>query len=221
MTAFSALPRKTPLLAVRSTPDSGRCPAETALDSGAAGAESAARTNVHREQIFSLVYRQMHVVTGGRREGLDDLVQTAVEQVMKSLPSFEGRSSLSTWVFGICYRTWSKERRWFRRWLRRFTLTESGELPEQADLSLKAPDLLEAEESLRRLRAALDRLSPKRRTVVVLHDLESVATSEIAEILGIKLNTVRSRLRDGRRDLAKLLEHDEYFGERACGKRRR
>ena len=160
----------------------------------------------------------MHVMTGGRREGLDDLVQTAVEQVVKSLPSFEGRSSFSTWVYGICYRTWSKERRWFRRWLRVFTLTEHGELPEQADLSAKTPELLEAEERLARLRAALERLSPKRRTVVVLHDLEGVPTNEIAEILALNANTVRSRLRDGRRDLAELLQNDEYFGDRACSK---
>jgi RNA polymerase sigma-70 factor (ECF subfamily) len=204
VTAFPALPEKTPLLSVGSV-----LPSEP---------PAGAANDAYREQIFSLVYRQMHAVAGGRREDLDDLVQTAVEQVMKSLPSFEGRSSFSTWVFGVCYRTWSKERRWFRRWLRRFTLTENGELPEQADSGSKGPDLLEAEDRLVRLRAALERLSPKRRTVVVLHDIEGVPTDEIAEVLSVKLNTVRSRLRDGRRDLAELLRDDPYFGDLACSK---
>ena len=46
-----------------------------------------------------------------------------------------------------------------------------------------------------------------------MHDLESLPCEEIAQVVEQKLGTVRSRLRDGRRDLLELLKDDPYFGE--------
>src|SRR3954468_12029276 len=82
------------------------------------------------DAVFPLVYRMMHALAGPSRD-LDDLVQAANEQVLRSLPSFEGRARFSTWVYRVCYLTMLKESRWHRRWLRRFTLTDDGELPER------------------------------------------------------------------------------------------
>jgi DNA-directed RNA polymerase specialized sigma24 family protein len=48
--------------------------------------------------------------------------------------------------------------------------------------------------------------------VVTLHDIAGLDIAEIAEIVGTKEATVRTRLRDGRRKLAQLLKSDEYFG---------
>jgi RNA polymerase sigma-70 factor (ECF subfamily) len=170
-----------------------------------------------REQVFSLVYRQMRALTAAEwTPDFDDLVQHAAEQVLKALPNFEGRSQLSSWTFGICFRTWCKQRRSFKRWLRRFSFTTNGELPDCADLTLLSPHALERAERKVRLQSALSRLSPKRRTVVVLHDLEELPVEEIADIVGAKVNTVRSRLRDGRRELKELLRNDAYFGDIAC-----
>ena len=168
-------------------------------------------------QIFALVYRQMRALTAGQAiADFEDLVQIAAEQALKSLPSFEGRSRLSTWVFGICYRTWSKQCRFWQRWLRRFALTRDGEIPEPGEAAADPACELEHAEALQRMRAAIARLSIKRRTVVILHDLEELPVEEIALVLELKVNTVRSRLRDGRRDLALLLRDDPYFGDRAC-----
>jgi RNA polymerase sigma-70 factor (ECF subfamily) len=146
----------------------------------------AASTN----EVFELVYRQMRSLAG-RRPDFDDLVQIAAEQVLRSLSS-----------------------RWYRRWLRRFTLTERGDLEGHAP----APDepSLEEVERAARLRQAVDQLSPKRRTVVVLHDLEGQSVDSIARIVAANPLTVRSRLRDGRRDLARILAADPYFGDEAC-----
>lgn len=163
------------------------------------------------EQVFELVYRQMRSLAAGRERDLDDLIQDAMEQALRSLPSFEGRSKLSTWTFQVCYRTLLKRRRSYARWLKRFSLTSSGELPEPSH-----PvefDGSERRERVRRVRAALGRLTVKKRTVVTLHDLEGLSSEEIAAIVGAKLGTVRSRLRDGRRELLDLLEADPFFGE--------
>src|SRR5262245_39604134 len=79
------------------------------------------------EQVFSLVHTQMRKLAG--RRDVDELVQIAAEQAIRGLPSFGGRSKLSTWTFRICYLTLRKHDRAYGRWLRRFTLTEDGELP--------------------------------------------------------------------------------------------
>jgi RNA polymerase sigma-70 factor (ECF subfamily) len=166
--------------------------------------------------VFGLVYRQMRSLTG-RSQDLDDLVQTALEQVQRSQEGFEGRSKWSTWTYGVCYRVWLKHQRWHRRWARRFVLTRDSEQLDEPDPELSAAERLEQRERARRLRAALERVTPKRRAVVVLHDLEGLSIEEVASAVRANPLTVRSRLRDGRRVLSELLHHDPYFGGAAVG----
>jgi RNA polymerase sigma-70 factor (ECF subfamily) len=168
--------------------------------------------------VFHLVYRQMHSLAGRARD-LDDLVQIAAEQVFRSLSSFEGRSAPSTWTYRICYHTLLKRRRFYQRWLRRFVHAE--DVGNERLLVETAPDggqLYERRERVRRLRAALERVSPKRRAVVILHDLEELEIREIAGIVGANELTVRSRLRDGRKQLAAELQSDPYFGIDPCAR---
>jgi RNA polymerase sigma-70 factor (ECF subfamily) len=166
------------------------------------------------EAVFALVYRQMRTLAGHR--DVDELVQVAAEQALRALPSFAGRSKLSTWTFRICYLTVRKHDRWFHRWLRRFTLTDDGELPEPVGETVPGDERLVREERLAHLREALDALSQHRRNVVVLHDLEGLSVDEISEIVGARPRAVRSRLRDGRAALARQLAGDPYFGDEDC-----
>jgi RNA polymerase sigma-70 factor (ECF subfamily) len=161
----------------------------------------------------------MKRLAGGRDADYEDLVQLAAERAFRSLPSFEGRSSLSTWTFQVCYRTLLNERRWYRRWLRRFTLTHEGELPDRPSLREDTPDALEWRERHLRLRGAVDRLSPKLRVVLTLHDFDGLALEEIGELLELNPLTVRSRLREGRKRLKEKLRRDPYFGDEACQER--
>ncbi len=166
------------------------------------------------EAVFALVYAQMRALAG--RRDVDELAQVAVEQAIRALPGFAGRSKLSTWTFRICHLTVLKHDRWYRRWLRRFTLTDDGELPERGGAgALDDARLIEIERA-RRLRVALDELSARRRAVLVLHDLEGLSVDEVAEIVGARPVAVRSRLRDARAALADTLAADPYFGDEAC-----
>jgi RNA polymerase sigma-70 factor (ECF subfamily) len=174
-----------------------------------------ARSDVTPEQVFALVYRQMRVLAGHR--DVDELAQAAAEQAIRAIPSFAGRSRLSTWTFRICYLTVRKHDRWYRRWLRRFTLTDDGELPERASDARALDERLIDDERVARVRAALHELSPRRRAVIILHDLEGLSIDQIADIVGARTLAVRSRLRDGRKMLAKILADDPYFGVEACG----
>jgi RNA polymerase sigma factor (sigma-70 family) len=166
-------------------------------------------------EVFDLVYRQMRKLAG--RRDVDELAQVAAEQVLRGLPTFEGRSALSTWTYRICYLTVRKHDRWYRRWLRRFTLTDDGRVPDApAEREPAGDDRLERDERARRLLVALDTLSAKRRAVVVLHDLEGHSVAETAALVGAEPRAVRSRLRDGRKALASALADDPYFGVEAC-----
>ncbi len=165
-------------------------------------------------EVFELVYRQMHKLAApGERE---EIAQVAAEQAIRGLPKFEGRSSLATWTFRICYLTVRKHDRWYRRWLRRFTLTHDGELPEARSQAAAPDERMVSGERVARLRAALASISAKPRAVVVLHDLEGLELSEVAEVVGARIPAVRSRLRDGRKALARLLLDDPYFVLDAC-----
>jgi RNA polymerase sigma-70 factor, ECF subfamily len=172
------------------------------------------------EEVFALVYSQVRKLAG--RRDVEELAQMAAEQAIRALPRFEGRSQLSTWTYRICYLTIRKHDRWYRRWLRRFTLTLDGELPERGSEGDgereggPADDRLAESERLARLRIALEQLSPKRRAVVVLHDIEGLAIDEIATVVDAAPVAVRSRLRDGRKMLAEILESDPFFGDEAC-----
>jgi RNA polymerase sigma-70 factor (ECF subfamily) len=162
---------------------------------------------VSERELFEALYRRMAALAGRGAPDLDDLVQLAAEQVLKSREKFEGRSELSTWIYGVCYRVLLKQRRWYRRWSARFRLEQEGD-PTPSDDALPGA-MLERRERAQRLQAALDQLSERHRTVVVLHDVEELSIAEIAGIVGSNELTVRSRLRDGRKRLRALLSADE------------
>jgi RNA polymerase sigma-70 factor (ECF subfamily) len=166
----------------------------------------AARCECQDERLFAVVYRHMRKLAGSGAPDLDDLVQTAAERVIRGASSFEGKSELSTWTYSVCYRVLLAERRWYRRWARRFTLEPDpiAAAPEQPTPAA----LTELGERARCVRRAVARMSDKYRTVVVLHDVEEFSTAEIARIVDAKETTVRSRLRDGRKQLLELLRRD-------------
>ena len=177
-------------------------------------ARSGADDEARAREIFALVYRQMRSIAAARSRDLDDLVQIATERALRGLPSFEGRSELSTWTYRICYLTLVTHERTLARFFKRFVFRDV--VPERRDPSELPFESLERRERVQRLREALAQVSPKRRVVVVLHDLEGLDIDEITAIVGAKRNTVKSRLRDGHRQLARLLADDPYFGDEAC-----
>jgi RNA polymerase sigma-70 factor (ECF subfamily) len=163
-----------------------------------------ARSGWTERQLFEAVHTRMRSLAGPLTPDLDDLVQLAAEQVFKTLHRFDGRSELSTWVYGVCFRVLLNQRRWYRRWRIRFTFQDVPLDP--PDPAPPPAEVLEARARARQLHLGLAKLSEKLRTAVVLHDLEELEVSEIATIVGCGELTVRSRLRDGRKQLARLLQ---------------
>jgi len=164
------------------------------------------RARTERE-LFELVYRRMRALAHGAPD-LDDLVQLAAEQVFRSLPSFDGRSEIETWIFGVCYRVLLSQRRWYWRFRQRFSADPVAIDSRADDVSPGAHELLEAEQRLALLYRALGRMTEKYRAVLVLYYLEGIDSAHIAQIVQANELTVRSRLRDGRKQLLKLLGRD-------------
>lgn len=164
---------------------------------------------VSERELFAVVYQSMRGLAGRGASDLEDLVQTAAEQVFKQLPSFQGRSGLSTWIYAICYRVLLKQRRWYQRWSLRFRFEQEGDPVPHAEAHLLPNAKLERRQLALRLHAALQQLSETHRAMVVLHDLEELSIAEIATIVDCNELTARSRLRDARKRLRAILSRED------------
>lgn len=175
------------------------CPAEEA----APPPRTSPWSHVSERELFGLVDRCMHTLVSVEDRDFEDLVQAAATEVWRSRESFQGRSELASWVYGVCYRVLLNHRRFWRRFRLRFDIGVATEPESDAPQSL---ELLDERQRAEKLRAVLGRLGDKHRAVVVLHDLEGLDVDDIASIVGANTLTVRSRLRDGRRKLRRLLK---------------
>src|SRR4051794_2388069 len=87
------------------------------------------REDIHPADLLALLYRQMRSLAGPRQD-LDDLVQAAAERALRALDRFEGRCALSTFTYGIVYRTMLDHDRWYKRFRRRFVFDQRDESAE-------------------------------------------------------------------------------------------
>jgi RNA polymerase sigma-70 factor (ECF subfamily) len=147
----------------------------------------------------------MRILVTPNAPDFEDLVQAAATEVWRSLPTFQGKSELDTWIYTVCYRVLSNHRRWWRRYQLRFSIGVEEVVPSDGPLP---PELIDERARVELLHQLLVRMSDKYRAVVMLHDLEGFSVAEIARIVSANELTVRSRLRDGRKQLRRLLERD-------------
>jgi len=122
---------------------------------------------------------------------IDDVVQEVFVVVHNRLESFEGRSSLKTWLAGIAYNV-------VRGYVRKPGNRPAGDyLDEEQQLlsqGVSPAEALERKRALEVLDHLLDKMSDAQREVFILCEIEQLSSVEIAEALGINENTVRTRL---------------------------
>lgn len=143
------------------------------------------------------------------RADLEDVLQDVFVEVFRSLKNFEGKSAFSTWLYRVTVHVAMKARRKHTR--SRLDVVE--ELPEQADERPLAVEVSLSKERQERVEALLQQLSPKKRTVLVMHDLQGVEAARIAEVLDTNVLTVRTRLFYARRELEALARTDPALAE--------
>jgi RNA polymerase sigma-70 factor (ECF subfamily) len=124
-----------------------------------------------------------------------DAVQEVFLTVHRTLPGFEGRCSMKTWLFTIC-RSVARDRR--RRAHQRYEVVDAALVHDEPDERADLTAGLEHRQRLAELDAILDSMAYEQRLVFVLFEIESMTGQEICEALSVPLGTVYSRLRLGR-----------------------
>jgi RNA polymerase sigma-70 factor, ECF subfamily len=169
---------------------------------------------VSRVQIFRQMY-EAHVDfvwRNLRRLGVpdgdvDDKTQEVFVIAHRRFVEFEDRGhGPRAWLFQIVLRVASDARRHKRRHPEE---PDSTKLLERESIEPPQPAALATREALVRLDRALSTIDVARRAVLVLHEVEEMTAPEIAQSLGIPLNTVYSRLRVARAELEAALARQE------------
>jgi len=134
---------------------------------------------------------------------LDDLVQEVFLRVWKGLPHLRQAAQFSTWLYRITWNVASDR----RRQLGQQRCQEAKLIGDRAKL-FPAPDLMHLH-YLDLVQRGLQQIKLEHRAVLVLHDLEELPQKEVAQILGIPVGTVKSRLFHARAAMRQFLEAQE------------
>jgi RNA polymerase sigma-70 factor (ECF subfamily) len=196
-------------LCVETTSPSWR--ADLALCERAAEGEPAARTEV-AERLFDRVRAMSGYMCGGDSSA-EDLAQTAMIEILRGLGSFRGESSLETWADCVASRSIMRQIKRSRRHRFRFRLLgwgRSGEEIEQVAITRPSSELVLVRQ---RLAVALGKLPEDRRLVMMLKLVQGYSIREIAQMTDTRPNTVRDRLRLGRKAMREMIARDELLSK--------
>ncbi len=162
---------------------------------------SSARASFDAEAMPHLndLFRTALRVTGDRARA-EDAVQEAYLQAWKSFDRFESGTNCRAWLFRILFHCIQHHR---RKWFRFPVLKETEEFLEAG---LTAPEPVPQELRDEQILAALDQIPQDYKAIVLLVDVEEFAYKEAAEILGVPIGTVMSRLSRGRKLLREQLQ---------------
>jgi RNA polymerase sigma factor (sigma-70 family) len=156
----------------------------------------------------SPVWRLARRLTASDEEALDACQEIFV-RVWRGLGGFRGEAKLSTWIFQIAwnYLRWHRRRR-IRQplWVVRDNDDGDSPLDRVADPAPDPERQATSVERLARLRSALAELPEHHRVVIWLRDGEDLSYEEIADVLGVPIGTVRSRLARARATLRAAVE---------------
>ena len=178
-----------------------------------AGSEEAFSWLIERyhQPIYSLLARTLQ-----DRADAADMTQEVFVKIFRGIGSFHGESTLRTWIYRIALREASNQRRWWMRHKQqeipieqeigegygssalrlKDTLVDPGESP--FEMAVRAEDRA-------RVESALQMVPEPYRTTLILRDIEGFVYEEVAEMQGVNLGTVKSRLVRGRAMLKTLL----------------
>jgi RNA polymerase sigma-70 factor, ECF subfamily len=165
----------------------------------------------YHQPIYSLLARTVH-----DRADAADLTQEVFVKVFRGVGRFHGESSLRTWIYRIALHEASNQRRWWMRHKQQEVPIEQeiGEGNSGVPIKLKETlvdpgespfELALHEENRARVEAALSQVQEPFRTTLILRDIEGFVYEEVAEIQGVNLGTVKSRLVRGRALLKAIL----------------
>ena len=175
-------------------------------------AEFARLVEAYSGQVYRLALKMLH-----NPQDAEDILQETFIKAYKALPNFEGRSSLSTWLYRIA----TNESLMFLRKKQLVQVSvdetietdEGDERPRQiVDWCCLPEEELMSTEARSNLDRSVQQLPETLRTVFLLRDIEGLSTRETAEVLDISETAVKTRLSRARFKLRELLS--TYYADR-------
>ena len=165
----------------------------------------------YHQPIFSLLARTVQ-----DRSDAADLTQEVFVKVFRGVGSFHGESSLRTWIYRIALHEASNQRRWWMRHKQQEVPIDHEMMENESGSSMCLKEMLVDPgqspyemaihaENRTRVEAALNLVPEPFRTTLILRDIEGFVYEEVAEMQGVNLGTVKSRLVRGRAYLKAVL----------------
>lgn len=162
----------------------------------------------HQDRIFNLCYRFL-----GDYEETNDSAQEAFVKAYDSLSTFRLESTFSTWLYRIAVNTCKNKLGSSACKAKRKTVSlDNPGNPSDDPLHMEIPNgapsplaRMEEKEKMALVQRALDALPTEFKMVVTLRDVEGLSYEDIAEITGLNLGTVKSRIARARTDLRNKL----------------
>lgn len=156
----------------------------------------------YETKVYNLAYKML-----GSEADAKDVLQETFISAFKALDNFKEKSSFSTWIYKIA--TNAALMKFRRNSSQIISLNDQPSTIETIDWSENLSDVLDREELKKVLDNAIKSLPEMYRAVFVLRDVEGLSNSEAAQVLGISLATVKSRLHRARLYLREKLS--KYF----------
>jgi RNA polymerase sigma-70 factor, ECF subfamily len=147
--------------------------------------------DTYRES-YGFVWRSLRRL-GVPEHGVDDAVHDVFVVAARRLHEFEGRAAITSWLFAVAVRIAQHHRRAIARHARRRTA-----LAQTVQTPAPAKDAYARRDAAHTLHALLEELDDEHRHVFILMELEQMTGREVAQMLGLKVPTVHSRLRAAR-----------------------
>jgi RNA polymerase sigma-70 factor (ECF subfamily) len=151
----------------------------------------------HRTDVARLVQRML-----GPSADIEDVVQEVFLQVYRSIEDFRGAARFSTWLYRVTVNVVLMHRRAARS---RPVLVEERPGFAPSDGAALPDEEVAKRARIEALYRLLERLTEKKRTVFILHDIQGMTPAEISRLVGAPVLTVRTRLFYARRELSALL----------------
>ena len=133
-----------------------------------------------------------------------DLTQDAFVRVLKSLGTYRGETKFTTWLYRLVVNIGLDRLRRRGRPLVRMDEDPDFDVASEDPL-LDVPDVVERVEQAAMVRRALDELPDAQRLALTLHYFDELRYEDIADVMGVPLNTVKSHIRRGKERLARAL----------------
>ena len=151
--------------------------------------------------VFNLAMRM-----AGKAEEAEDLTQEIFLRIYRHLGRFSGRSTLKTWIYRVALNHCRSKLGRKKYPTQPLAEENEGEGIHLVDERRGPEEKALASDAAQTVSLALRQLKPRFREAVVLRDLEGLSYEEIADILDVRIGTVRSRIARGRDRLRVILE---------------